>query len=240
MPQRKPAWSSRDSIDEDNARRNAAEVQKYAECRENFLTGRRTANINVETWRKGEGSVPWSRYFEEWMADPSNRHAREKIEPVLAGLRSPGFAGLYAPFAEVERDPTVLGSWQRSQTDEERAGRRRFERACLEVARMIERRHPGVRLLVNRRPKRRPGEPDDDPAPSRVHARNRDLNTKKSADAEAALRDRGRAILRIMGEEKCSALAAIGLYRERIEEAGGKPPSQATCYRALAVAGWPI
>ena len=208
----------------DRLESNAEAVEAYIECREQFGVGRNTPNVNIETWRRSESSVPYASYLERFHADPQNAHAYERIEPVLRKIETLG--SLYEPVFRISEDPSALRRWKAKATEDDRYWNGRFDALCKAIAGLIERREPGVRLRVNLNPK-------DRSADSPVQARNRDNNDRKRWTAQDSYRLIAEEIEGIMRDEGCGTEAAVGLFQDRLKRAKRPEMSRAKCYRAL-------
>lgn len=224
--------------------RNAAAIARYVEhVRPRIPRGSHAPETPMNRKERGKSTSVLSAKG-EWLVE-ENREAAGIIEGLLdemkRGEKTLRGVSLRWMVRELEEDPAAARNWKRRRTPEESHHAEVWWQACLLAARVLLAERPGYELVVVVHPE----ETEVLEAETPLLARNAENNARSRRTAQGRYRVLAAELLGIMEAEGCTAEAAIGMHRDRLErlrEAADHPSdvvrygdvSPATCYRALA------
>lgn len=203
-------------------KRNAAQIGKYLEFRDPVTQkGTAPSFLNLESDRKGESRVPMSdRGHKFWSdRDGTNQHFIKHVGPILCHISG---KDVYKPALLLEHDPTALRHWRAGATENDKEWMKKFDKLCLFVAKLLEKRYPGLEVWINMNP-------EDEEFVGTPRQAN---DQKRTWDKFHSYRLIGAEIERVMIEEDCGIDAAKGLVSQRTNKKLGTPCSFSRTHQA--------
>lgn len=195
--------------------------------------------INVEEMTgkpESRPPIPDSDHVWKYLEDEQNRRTSFYLAPVFSKLAKEHpplylIAGLVGgwikPLQNEEADHAALRRWQAGETQQDKDRADLFNRALNKLEEDLNDQHPTVEIEVNV-PR------NDDP----VGSVREDYDRKVRWEKEDSFRQIASEIERIVQKEQCTVQAAIGLYRDRLEQAKKPDVSPRKIMEARAFVKW--
>lgn len=218
------------------------QVQRYFHLQTLLEKGSGKNDDGVPQLPKAESRVPYGYNAEDLISDPDNRVSLPAIDRLVVELKRHKMSwrgiSITGILCDMEASPGSLRYWE----EHSRPHLDAYGKTCELLAdalipivgAMVRSDAPQYENLVHPKDFRvvlaPMGEQEEPPASSKTEARDQDRRIRK----EDSYRKIAARLGEIMDSEECSARAAIGLYRDRLERDNHLDVSPRRCYEALA------